>query len=157
VEYLDLQVDREALSAYLSVKRRVGRSGRLTEKPAEIARARARDMRGAMTDAERKLWGQLNRKQMLGVRFRRQVPLGHYIVDFVCLPARLVVEVDGGQHTVERDAARSAWLESQGFVVLRFWNGDVLTGIDRVVETIHARVAEILSTPPPTPSRKGRG
>jgi len=122
-----------------------------------IARSRARDMRSAMTDAERKLWGQFSRKRILGVRFRRQVPLGRYIGDFVCLPARLIVEVDGGQHTAERDAARSAWLESQGFVVMRFWTGDVLTGIDGVVEAIQARIARILATPPPTPSRKGRG
>ncbi|GIK99373.1 MAG: hypothetical protein BroJett029_35820 [Alphaproteobacteria bacterium] len=110
------------------------------------------------TDAERKLWHQLRRKQVGGLRFRRQYPLGLYIVDFVCLPARLVVEVDGGQHAeqLERDAARTAWLESQGFRVIRFWNNEVLGNIEGVLHVIGENLpAE--RPPPPAPSRKGRG
>src|SRR5207253_3176471 len=70
--------------------------------------------------------------------FRRQVPLGPYVVDFACLEVRLLIEVDGGQHAdqVERDNRRTAWLESQGFRLLRFWNGQVLKETDSVVETI---------------------
>jgi very-short-patch-repair endonuclease len=90
-------------------------------------------LRENATDAERKLWHLLRRKQVAGLRFRRQYPLGPYIVDFVCLPARLIIEVDGGQHAdhVERDTMRTAWLESQGFRVIRFWNNEVLSSTRR--------------------------
>lgn len=101
----------------------------------------ARELRGNPTDAESKLWLRLRRKQVDGHRFRRQVPLGPYVVDFACFDARLIIEVDGGQHTeetAERDATRTAWLEGQGFRVLRFWNNEVLGNIDGVIETIRA-------------------
>jgi very-short-patch-repair endonuclease len=90
------------------------------------------------TDAEQKLWHHLRRKQIDGLGFRRQYRLGDYIVDFICLPARLIIEVDGGQHAlqVERDDARTAWLESQGFRVIRFWNNEVLGNIEGVVHVI---------------------
>jgi very-short-patch-repair endonuclease len=96
-----------------------------------------------MTDAELLLWLRLRGSQMAGHRFRRQVPIGGHIVDFVCLKARLVIEVDGGQHAedVARDAERTAWLESQGFRLLRFWNTDVLERTDGVVETILASLS----------------
>ena len=98
----------------------------------------ARTLREAMPDAERALWYHLRAKRLLGWKFRRQQPIGNYIVDFVCLEAKLVVELDGGQH-VERadaDARRTAWLESQGFRVLRFWNDAVLKEPDAVLEEI---------------------
>ena len=93
------------------------------------------------------------------MRFRRQYPLGNYIVDFVCLPARLIVEIDGGQHGVqiEADEDRTRWLESQGHIVVRFWNNDVLLNTEGVVERIVEVVRLRLEPPPPTPSRKGRG
>lgn len=107
---------------------------------------RARAMRKQPTEAERKLWWHLRRRIALhGTYFRRQVRLGRYIVDFCCLKARLVVEVDGGQHgrdSIARyDAARSQELEGQGFTVLRFSNTQVLREIDTVIETIYAHLA----------------
>jgi very-short-patch-repair endonuclease len=97
-----------------------------------------------MTDAERKLWSRLRRKQMNGHRFRRQVPIGPFIVDFACLASRLIIEVDGGQHgvDVERDARRTAWLEAQNFRVLRFWNNDVLGNIEGVLLMIERALTE---------------
>jgi very-short-patch-repair endonuclease len=74
-----------------------------------------------MTDAERALWGRLRKRQVSGFAFRRQFPLGHYIVDFVCLAERLIVELDGGQHIEQQeyDTRRTAWLEKQGYRVIR--------------------------------------
>jgi len=94
----------------------------------------------------------LRRRGPEGARFRRQVPLGRYIVDFLCLDARLVVEVDGGQHATEaeRDAERTRWLESQGFRVLRVWNNEVLENLDGVADIIAAALrATLLPAPPP--------
>src|SRR5207302_1132207 len=103
-----------------------------------LAIEQARELRRDMTNAERKLWLRLRRKRLDGHRFRRQVPLGPFIVDFACLAARLVIEVDGGQHAeqVERDTARNAWLESRGFRVLRFWNFQVLQETESVMAAI---------------------
>ena len=93
-----------------------------------------------MTDAERLLWRHLCAKQLEGVKFRSQEPVGRYIVDFVCFSHRLVIELDGGQHAQPReqlrDQQRDAWLEEQGFKVIRFWNNDVMRNIEGVVETI---------------------
>jgi len=98
----------------------------------------ARDLRQQMTDAERRLWYLLRRKQLEGLRFRRQAPVGKYIADFVCFRERLIVEVDGGSHVDAQayDEARTAWLESEGFRVLRFWNNDVLGNQEGVLERI---------------------
>ena len=86
---------------------------------------------------------------MSGFRFRRQVPIGRYVVDFVCIRARLIVELDGGQHTPEGDARRTAFLESQGFRVIRFWNNDVLENLDGVWTVIETA----LESTPPHPTR----
>jgi len=99
----------------------------------------------------------LRRKQLGTHRFRRQVPLGPYIADFVCLDARLIVEVDGGQHAerTTQDGQRTAWLESQNFRVLRFWNNDVLGNIEGVLETILEALKETpLPNPPPQGGRE---
>ena len=121
-------------------------------------RDNVRRMRANPTDAEQRLWHRLRRKQIVSARFRRQYPLGRYIVDFVCLPARLIIEVDGGQHSEsEADVVRTEWLESQGYLVVRFWNNEVLSNIDGVVEQVLEKARLRLETPPPTPSRKGRG
>ena len=105
-------------------------------------RRNARSLRRDMTDAERLLWRHLRQRQIEGYKFRRQHPVGHYIVDFACLEACLIVEVDGGQHAdrEEYDVERTAWLEGQGFRVLRFWNTDVLANIDGVREIIRREV-----------------
>ena len=111
----------------------------------------ARRLRNNPTDAERCLWRHLRRRQLDGFRFRRQLPIGQYVVDFVCLAARLVIEVDGGQHAEQHvaDEVRSAWLRQRGFRVLRFWNNEVLGETEAVL----ARVREALQTssqaPPP--------
>jgi very-short-patch-repair endonuclease len=114
-------------------------------------------MRLAPTDAERRLWWHLrHRLAVPGSHFRRQVRLGHYIVDFACHQLRVAIEIDGGQHAeqVARDARRTKFLESQGYRVLRFWNNEVLANIDGVLEVIHSA---ILATPTPTPPHKGEG
>jgi len=101
------------------------------------AKSRARDMRRTLTDAERKLWYALRDRRLQTVKFRRQAPIGFYIADFLCVQHRLVVEVDGSQHAQSsRDAARDAWLQREGYRVLRFWNHDVLTARESVLATI---------------------
>ena len=106
---------------------------------------RPRQLRKNMTDAERKLWSKLRKHQLKGHRFRRQHPLGRYIVDFVCLEKLLIIEVDGGQHNEQQDYddERTRWLEERGFRVLRFWNNQVLIETDGVLEDI----ARKLETP----------
>ena len=129
--------------------------------PAPLARDRARQLRRSATDAERRLWLRLRSARLHGAKFRRQHPLGPYIADFFCLAARLVVELDGGGHDAEAqrraDAARTAYLESCGYRVLRFWNNEVIDNIDGVVE----KIAEYLLGPSPGASRRplptGRG
>lgn len=92
--------------------------------------AYAKDLRGHSTDAERKLWNHLRAKRMEGLKFRRQHPIGKYIADFVCLERRVVIELDGGQHSEPEieahDRARDKWLKQVGYIVLRFWYNDVL-------------------------------
>jgi len=108
----------------------------------------ARKLRNNPTEVEQRLWSRLRRKQIESHRFRRQAPLGPYVADFVCFAARLIVEVDGGQHAdqVARDTERTMWLEAQGYRVLRFWNNDVLRNTDGVIEAI--RVALCVDPPP---------
>jgi very-short-patch-repair endonuclease len=93
-----------------------------------------------MTDAERKLWSQIRGHRLMGLRFRRQFPLGGYIADFACPEHRLIIEVDGSQHGEAEqriyDAARTVRFERDGWTVVRFWNTDVLTHIDDVCEMI---------------------
>ena len=98
----------------------------------------ARRLRSAPTDAEIRLWSRIRREQLDGFRFRRQQPIGPYVVDFFCPAAFLIIEVDGGQHatTEAQDTARTKWLEDRGYRVLRFWNHDVLTNTDGVVVMI---------------------
>jgi len=96
----------------------------------------ARNLRRNESDAERKLWSRLRSRQFENLKFRRQQPIGKYIVDFVSLEKKIVVEVDGGQHNdlrnIENDKQRTKWLESEGFKVIRFWNNDVLQNIDGI-------------------------
>jgi very-short-patch-repair endonuclease len=102
-------------------------------------RSRARTMRRAPTDTELRLWRLLRDRRLSGFKFRRQVPVGPYIVDFLCASANLIVEADGFQHAESpRDKARDAYLESEGWKVLRFWNNEVLRNREGVLETIFA-------------------
>jgi very-short-patch-repair endonuclease len=110
-----------------------------------------------MTEAEKRIWFRLRAHRLNGASFRRQFPIGSYIIDFACLDARLIVEIDGGQHgESQRDRVRDAWLASKGFTILRFWNNDVLSNTNGVIE----RIVEALngSSPPSlTLPRKGGG
>jgi very-short-patch-repair endonuclease len=106
-------------------------------------RIKVRQLRKNPTEAERALWKHLRLRQIGGCKFRRQQPIGKYIVDFVCLEKRLVIEVDGGQHSeqVSYDMERDAWLEKQGFRILRFWDNQVLKETDSVKEMIIGALA----------------
>jgi very-short-patch-repair endonuclease len=110
----------------------------------------ARRLRRDQTDAERSLWFRLRDRRLCGLKFRRQVPIDNYIIDFCCEAARVIIELDGGQHTEqgESDRIRTAALEKQGYFVLRFWNNDVIRNIDGVVESI----VDTLSPSPPHPN-----
>ena len=114
-----------------------------------MANERARELRKSLSDAERKLWNALRAKQLDGGRFRRQHPIGPYVVDFVCLERRLVVEVDGGQHTedahVAHDARRDQWLSGEGYRVLRVSTTDVYGNIAGVLDTIWGVLQELPS------------
>jgi very-short-patch-repair endonuclease len=109
-----------------------------------MSTARARELRKQLTDAEKRLWSRLRRNQLGGHHFRRQRPIGPFIVDFVCMAKGLIVEVDGGQHAdrAEEDVSRTAYLENKGYRVLRFWNNDVLANTEGVLEVIRAAVDE---------------
>jgi very-short-patch-repair endonuclease len=112
--------------------------------------ATARKLRRHQTDAERKLWFQLRDRRLAGLKFRRQMPVDHYVVDFCCESARLIVEVDGGHHAERSadDATRTAALEARGYLVLRFWNNEVLGNLDGVLQVI----AETSRPVPPHPN-----
>ncbi|ESS73587.1 hypothetical protein MGMO_15c00080 [Methyloglobulus morosus KoM1] len=121
--------------------------------------ANARELRKNATDSERLLWQHLRAHRLQGFKFKRQQPLGLYIVDFVCFEARLIVEADGGHHAeqAEYDTRRDDWLRSQGFIVLRFWNNDILTNIEGVLESI-LEGCQNSSAPSPQPlPRRGGG
>jgi very-short-patch-repair endonuclease len=116
----------------------------------------AKNLRKTSTFAERLLWRHLRAKQVEGYKFRRQEPIGDYAVDFVCFEKRIIIEVDGSQHQIEKDKdkKRDKWFKEQGFRVLRFWNNEVLRNIEGVLELIRE---SCLDHPPPTPSHQGRG
>ena len=103
-------------------------------------------LRKDATDAERRLWLQLRDRRLQGFKFRRQRQIGKFIVDFVCLECKLVLEIDGGQHAeaTKYDESRTAFLESLGYRVIRFWNNDVLANTDGVLEEILRVLGETL-------------
>ena len=117
--------------------------------PVDGVRARARALRQNMTEAERRVWQVLRSHQMKGYKFRRQVPIGRYIADFVCHEARLIVEIDGGQpdRSSPREAERSEFLQNEGYRALRFWNNEVLANLDGVHETIADELSRITPSP----------
>jgi very-short-patch-repair endonuclease len=110
-----------------------------------------------MTDAETRLWSWVRAHRLDGLSFRRQVPVGSFILDFVCHDRMLVIEVDGGQHAeLKRDVERDRWLASKGYRVLRFWNSDVLRNREGVLQTILNAAREVTPLPNPPP-QGGRG
>jgi very-short-patch-repair endonuclease len=122
-------------------------------------RETARRLRLDQTDAEARLWRRLRHWPMHGTHFRRQVPIGPFVADFACMAARLVIEVDGSQHgedkNVLHDQARTRWLEAVGYRVIRFWNNDLVTNMDGVLESIYVAVHGA-SNAEPTPFKHKR-
>ncbi|MCA0395433.1 MAG: endonuclease domain-containing protein [Proteobacteria bacterium] len=119
-----------------------------------------RTLRNHPTDAERRLWQHLRGRQLDGCKFRRQHPFGDYILDFVCLERKAVVEVDGSQHSdrIAHDAERTRFLHDRGFVILRFWNNEVFENIEGVLEVIMAMLVTREEAPsPPNPPLEGEG
>jgi very-short-patch-repair endonuclease len=123
----------------------------------------ARTLRHHATDAERRLWQHLKGRQVLGLKFRRQLPIAGFVADFACIEIGLVIELDGGQHVehASDDAARTLRIEANGYRVVRFWNDDVLLRTDAVMGEVYRQV-ELLSrarsTPPrPSPASRGGG
>jgi very-short-patch-repair endonuclease len=146
----------------------VGEGGeRLRRSPGEGASStavvRARSLRRSMTDAERKLWYMLRDRRFSDAKFRRQVPLGPYVADFLSFERHIVVEVDGGQHSGKAsDVARDDWFRGQGFTVVRFWNNDVLKNLEGVAtllldivaaNTPHPALRPRAAAKPPSPTR----
>ena len=124
--------------------------------------AKARELRAAQTDAEALLWRHLRNRQLGGHKFRRQHPIGRYVVDFVCAESCLIVELDGGQHVDQTryDNARTQWLMTRGYGVARYWNDDVLSRMESVLEDILMRLTPITCAPPhpsPLPASGERG
>ncbi len=109
----------------------------------------AKELRRNSTDAERLLWRRLKARQLDGLKFRRQEQIGRFIVDFVCYEKRIILEADGSQHAFEKekDEERTQWLNSQGFMVLRFWNHEILTNIEGVLEVVRMRCLEAPLSP----------
>jgi very-short-patch-repair endonuclease len=102
-----------------------------------MSHGKARELRSGMTDAERRLWSALRDRRLQGYKFRRQHPLGPFVADFACVEHRLVIEVDGGQHSESKsDLRRTEWLNQRGWRVLRFWNNDVLANTEGVQDAI---------------------
>ncbi len=130
-----------------------------------MANERARQLRNNATPAERKLWLRLRALKISGQKFRRQVPIDPFIVDFACLCHRLIIEVDGATHATDQEIAsdlrRQRYLESQGFMVRRFQNADVAMNIDGVmdviVDALRSRAAPTPDSPTPNPSPQGGG
>lgn len=132
--------------------------GEAAMKPRHSLSLFARDLRNNSTEAECLLWRYLRNSQLEGIKFRRQQPIETYIVDFVSFYKKIVIELDGGQHSenVVYDKERSSCLHKNGFTVLRFWNNEVFENIEGVLEVIRQLCLEVASpTPHPPPSRGG--
>ena len=117
---------------------------------------RSRELRTNATQSERRLWNYIRNRQLLGIRFNRQVPIGPFICDFVARTPKLIIELDGGQHAVRtaEDERRTGFLASRGYRVLRFWNNEVLENVDGVLSVIEEALKY---RPSPSPSRSAGG
>jgi len=127
-------------------------------KPQHSLNTYARKLRNNATDTERLLWRHLRNSQLEGIKFRRQQPIEAYIVDFISFDKKIIIELDGGQHSenVDYDEQRDACLSANGFVVLRFWNNDVIENIEGVMDVIRQHCLQLLP-PPPDPLPPGEG
>jgi very-short-patch-repair endonuclease len=116
--------------------------------------ATAQRLRRDQTDAERKLWFKLRDRRLNGLKFRRQATVGRYVVDFLCVEANLIIELDGGQHAsrTKEDATRTEELEVSGYLVLRFWNNEVLSNLSGVLESIVDTLKPLPPHPNPLPN-----
>jgi very-short-patch-repair endonuclease len=128
-------------------------------RPPSYLTGNAKRLRSDSTEAEQRLWYHLRAKRLNGLKFKRQQPIGGYIVDFCCFEPPLVVEVDGGQHATDylADRERSAFLRGRGFEVIRFWNSEVLSETEAVLERIVEKVQELSDSPLPDPLPEGEG
>ena len=115
----------------------------------------SRRLRRDTTDAERKLWQYLRAGRFDGLKFRRQHPIPPYIADFCCIEKRLIIELDGAQHNTQVDAARTTFLESRGWSIVRFWDNDVLLETDAVLDAIWNAVSDRTLSPTPLPPGEG--
>jgi very-short-patch-repair endonuclease len=121
---------------------------------------RARELRLSQTEVEKRLWYRIRGRQLETCKFRRQAVIGRYIVDFACFERQLVIELDGGQYAskIEDDSKRTAWLNSQGYTVLRFWNNDITENVDGVLERIVEELRRLTaSVGPPHPNPLPQG
>ncbi len=118
----------------------------------------AKILRRNLTDAEQRLWYHLRAHRFMGRKFKRQKPIGRYVVDFVCLEEKLIIELDGGQHAenVEYDHERDSWLRNEGYTVLRFWNNELMNEMEGVLERIRLALIHETLSPGPSPVN-GRG
>ena len=122
---------------------------------------KSRELRKNMTSQERKLWSIIKNRQFFGYRFRRQFPIGQYIVDFICREKKIIIEIDGGQHNeiknIQYDNKRTEYLISEGYKVIRFWNNDVDKNIGGVYEKLKEffEIGGNITPPQPSPSREG--
>jgi very-short-patch-repair endonuclease len=135
----------------------IGGEGRVRGQVCEEREPYARNLRRSQTAAERKLWLLLRDRRLAGFKFRRQHPIGPFIVDFCCTEAKVIVELDGGHHllTHDSDTARSGYLAGQGYRVLRFWNNDVLGNTSGVLERIVEALKRDRQRPSPCPLPRG--
>ncbi len=110
---------------------------------------KAKTLRKNQTEAELYLWQHLRAHRLHGLKFKRQKPMGHYIVDFICIESRLIIELDGSHHAdqQEYDAIRTDWLQAQQYQVLRFWNHEVLNNLHIVLDTIYQKAIQRQCTP----------
>ena len=126
---------------------------RKTRKQRAPLKTFARQMRREPTADELKFWYQVRDRRLEGFKFKRQVPIGPFIADFVCIERRIIVEIDGGQHSGSmRDEKRDAFLSSEGYRVMRFWNADVLTNMSGVIDMV---IAALAASPHPALSAAG--
>lgn len=113
----------------------------------------AKSLRRRLTDVEKKLWYQLRDRRFQGIKFRRQYPIGRYFVDFICVEKKLIIELDGSQHADNpKDIVRDNWLKNEGYVIIRFWNNEIIQNLDGVLQVVQTHIQN--PHPNPLPERE---